>query len=567
MALDFLYARRLEEESLRITFETQAAVLAGELSEEFDLHQELVQGIVNFYDASVHVDRGEFNAFVRRQLDRRPGLLALEWIPRVSQSQRQEFMERARADGLDDYTFKQWTPAGEWAVTEAHWADEYFPVFYAQPEGGNEAAFGIDLGSHPERRSALEQARDLGRPVATAPIGLAQGDGGQRAVLLFVPIYKQEAPIATLDERREHLLGFAAGLLGVEEIAKTALSDIEHAGMLIQISDNSSDSELALLPVASEGASEPGFQRSMSYPLGTRDWSFSFQTTPQFVGDGRLGRSWQVGIRGLLISALVASVLLLLTNRAKVIERQVDERSAELERANQALAQSNIELQQFAYIASHDLQAPLRAVAGFAQFLQTDYQDKLDDRAADFIQRIVDGAFRMQTLINDLLTFSRVESRSLPFELVVLNDIFENATANLSASIEESNAQITCDELPHIEGDRAQLSQLFQNLIGNGIKYRSLQTPHVHVSAQPGDGNWTISVRDNGIGIEARHHERIFEIFRRLHTQQEYPGTGIGLAVSQRIVRRHGGRIWLESEPGAGATFYFTLPNRSAATP
>ncbi len=230
-----------------------------------------------------------------------------------------------------------------------------------------------------------------------------------------------------------------------------------------------------------------------------------------------------------------------------------------LARANEALEQSNIELQQFAYIASHDLQSPLRAIAGFAQCLQNEYQGRLDDEADVYIERIIGGSKRMQQLISDLLSYSRVESRAVPFKPTDLNEVFNGVLELLRASIEDAAGEVTRDELPVVPGDPSQLSQLLQNLIGNGIKYHADQPPRLHVWAERNGNDWTIAVRDNGIGIAAEQHEKIFEIFRRLHTQQAYPGTGIGLAICRRIVSRHGGRIWLESEDGKGSTFYFTI--------
>lgn len=245
------------------------------------------------------------------------------------------------------------------------------------------------------------------------------------------------------------------------------------------------------------------------------------------------------------------------------LECRVRERTAALAQANEALELSNVELKQFAYVASHDLQAPLRGIAGFAQFLQMDYQGKLDGTADEYIGQIVDGAQRMQRLISDLLAYSRVESRARAFTPTDLAAVFDDAVSLLRAEIEEIGGEVTRGDLPIVVGDAAQLSQLFQNLIGNAIKYHSGDQPRVHVTSRRTCGEHTIAVQDNGIGIDSKHHERIFEIFRRLHTQEQYPGTGIGLAVCRRIVLRHGGRIWVESNTMNGSTFYFTVPERA----
>jgi PAS domain S-box-containing protein len=233
---------------------------------------------------------------------------------------------------------------------------------------------------------------------------------------------------------------------------------------------------------------------------------------------------------------------------------------AQLRKSNEALEVSNLELQQFAYIASHDLQTPLRAIAGFAEFLQRDYGSKLDFEANTYLGRIVDGVKRMHTLVNDLLSYSRVESQSRPFTEVSLMDSFADAKLMLEASINEVGCEVTCDPLPTVSGDRSQLVQLLQNLIGNGIKYHAEHSPRVHVTAERQEDRWLVSVADNGIGIPENQCDKIFEIFKRLHSQDAYPGTGIGLAVCRRIVHRHGGKIWAEAELGKGSTFYFTLP-------
>ena len=235
---------------------------------------------------------------------------------------------------------------------------------------------------------------------------------------------------------------------------------------------------------------------------------------------------------------------------------EVDERK----RTEEELACSNAELQQFAYVASHDLQEPLRMVASYLQLLERRYKGKLDDDADDFINFAVDGATRMQRLINDLLKYSRVSTRGKEFETTDCEAVLEHTLTNLQIAIAESGASVTHDPLPTVMGDEIQLGQLLQNLINNAIKFRNEKLPSVHVSAEQKGKEWTFSVSDNGIGIDPEYVDRIFVIFQRLHSVEEYQGTGIGLSVCRRIVERHGGRIWVESQPGNGSTFYFTIP-------
>lgn len=231
-----------------------------------------------------------------------------------------------------------------------------------------------------------------------------------------------------------------------------------------------------------------------------------------------------------------------------------------LERAVTDLRRSNEELEQFAYVASHDLQEPLRKIASFCNLLESRYAEKLDDKAGTYLHYIVDGALRMQALVNDLLHYSRVATRGKEFAPTNTAELLQEALSNLEVALAESEASVTYDTLPQLNGDRAQLVRLLQNLVGNSVKYRGDEAPRIHVGVVQVGDEWEFSVQDNGIGIAPEYAERIFVIFQRLHTREEYGGTGIGLAVCKKIVERHGGRIWVESQEGAGATFRFTLP-------
>lgn len=254
------------------------------------------------------------------------------------------------------------------------------------------------------------------------------------------------------------------------------------------------------------------------------------------------------------------------------LEQRVLERTQELHAEKQLteqqanrLARSNEELQQFAYVASHDLQEPLRMVTSYLQLLTRRYKDKLDKDAGEYIHFAVDGAARMRGMINNLLEYSRVGTQGKELREVPAETVFTRTLGNLKIAIEEVSATVTHDSLPSVMADEVQLERLFQNLVGNAIKYRKKNVnPVVHVSVQEADGMWLFSIKDNGIGIEKASYERIFVIFQRLHTNNEYPGSGIGLSICRKIVERHGGRIWVESEPGQGSTFHFTLAQAQA---
>lgn len=230
--------------------------------------------------------------------------------------------------------------------------------------------------------------------------------------------------------------------------------------------------------------------------------------------------------------------------------------------AHKALERSNLDLQQFAYVASHDLKTPLRSIAGFIQLLEKNYGEQLDDKARGLIRRAVDATRRLEQLTEDLLSYARIEAEAKQFAPVNMTDVAQEVTRLLDATITSVGAVVRVDDLPVVLGDRTQLIQLLLNLVGNGLKYCRGRLPLIQLSAQPGEGGWVFTVTDNGIGIDAQHLEKVFEVFKRLHSQSEYPGTGIGLAVCRRVVDGHGGKIWVTSQPGQGSVFSFTLPSK-----
>ena len=255
-----------------------------------------------------------------------------------------------------------------------------------------------------------------------------------------------------------------------------------------------------------------------------------------------------------------------LENINKILNVEIDDyEKAEIKLENliDELKISNIELEQFAYISSHDLKEPLRMITSFLQLLQKKYSDNLDQDANEFINYAVDGAKRLDLLINDLLEFSRIGSQERELKYLNSEKIIDLVLINLKPLIQDNNVKITYDPLPSIYANDQQIVQLFQNLISNAIKYRSKENPEIHISSYKLDNEYVFSVKDNGIGIDKKHLEQIFTIFHRLHTRGKYAGTGIGLAISEKIVQQHHGKIWAESELGKGTTFYFTIPDRN----
>jgi signal transduction histidine kinase len=289
---------------------------------------------------------------------------------------------------------------------------------------------------------------------------------------------------------------------------------------------------------------------------------------PLILVSGRLGEETAVeciklGATDYVLKRGLARLPVAIRRAVQEHQQRERRRQAEEELAHKVeeLARSNRELEQFAYVASHDLQEPLRMVASYTELLAERYRGKLDDQADKYIGYAVDGAKRMQRLIHDLLAYARVSSQPKPLQPTDASAVLADVLAQLRTTIEKNRAEVVCRKLPIINADQMQLGQVFQNLIGNAIKFRGQKPPRVEIRAERSGEMWDFAVADDGIGIPKENSDRIFQMFQRLHTREEYEGSGIGLAIAKRIVERHGGRIWFDSTPGEGTTFHFTIPN------
>lgn len=386
-------------------------------------------------------------------------------------------------------------------------------------------------------------------------------------------------PEGSLDTLASSLLaGGDGGVAATDSVAKLApealRDDAVASGMLaVTLSGDGDDLVLWFRPEVVATVSWAGDPRKL-ISLADGDARLTPRGSFALWRETVRGRSlpwnpWELEAASDLRRAIVGRVM----RRNAELERRVEERTATamaardgMARFAEQLSESNAELERFAYVASHDLQEPLRMVVSYLQLLARRYTGKLDADADEFIGFAVDGAKRMQQLINDLLAFSRVGRQERMSVAVDLESTFVRVVENLAVAIREADGEITHDPLPEVFGDRSQLGQVLQNLLANALKFRGVAPARIHVSAARADGAWIISVHDRGIGIAPAHIERIFVIFQRLHTRAEYEGSGVGLAICKKIVERHGGRMWVESEPGAGSTFHFSLPDRNEPT-
>ncbi len=468
-------------------------------------------------------------------------------------------------------------------------------VQYRWPENGALDKIGENISTDPRLRKALEVARDTGQP------SIALRSRTARQIAVYVPIYDPTLPAGQVATRRAALRGWVAVDVPLNSLVARvrSIADTDRGVVVQMYAGNRTDAQLLVTSSPPKHGHLTSRTAAKRIAAPGSPWTLRFRTDSSFSTATERMAPQLVLIGGIAFSALASAIVLTVgrsRDRARravevatrevrkserelsllneTLEQRVDDRTSALEKevferknAEQSLAQhahdlaqSNAELEQFAYVASHDLRAPLRTMAGFVNLLQRDYASLLDERGTTYVEFISDGALRMQSLIDDLLEFSRVRTQTKPFSQTCLDGIVARATADLAPLIAETHATITCAALPSIPCDGDQMTRLFENLISNAIKFRSTEPPRIAVEASLDENECVVSVRDNGIGIDPKFAKRVFLIFQRLHTREEYPGSGMGLAICRQIVEVHGGRIWVEPADGHGSTFKFSLP-------
>lgn len=381
------------------------------------------------------------------------------------------------------------------------------------------------------------------------------------------------AQVSNESGAREDRLSTVLGNISVvtQEIAYDAidLKEAATASLLLAINRTARGLILALIALAAGAAVLFARQSSsIGKPIGSLSRAIETMAEGKLDVEVDTSSKDEVGDLARSFQTMAHRLTTTLASRNDLAEQIALREAAETERraTMDELERSNSELEQFAYAASHDLQEPLRVITSYLELLQRKHQGLLPEEAGRYIEKTVSGAARMKTLISDLLLYSRVTTRGKSLRSVESKELLESALDNLSALVGERDAVVEYGELPRVAADRTQMTQVFQNLIGNGLKYCANATPHIRISAEPVDGQWEFSVQDNGIGIEEQYRERIFGVFQRLHSRSEYSGTGIGLAICRKVVERHDGRIWVTDGPGGGSDFRFRIPDAAKAS-
>lgn len=614
----FFFVSQREQARVATEFDEVAADLGRELQKELQGSLRALSSVEGLYASSENIEPHEFEIFASRLLAALPAARGLSWNEVVPAERRAQFERQMRAAGHAGFEILERGPDG--VLRRASERPLYVTVRHVVPQTGNLAVIGYDLLSEPVRQAALERARDTGRLAATGRVWLTR-NADTPGLLALMPVYRNGIQPQSLQARRRYLHGFAAAIFRVDLMMDGIVTVARRGGLAVNLFDDEVPGHADLLyalPAAGQGA-PGGLRKEVRFAFADRPLRLAFELPAQALLARRSWETWLVLAGGLVLTSLFGMLLLLGVGRAARVAALVDERTQDLRRLNRdlvgeverrqrleseagkradelarsnaelqrqaevnrqllrslrhsegelrrtatQLSASNRELEQFAYVASHDLKAPLRTIGSFAQLLTRRHGAQLTGEAGEFLKFIQDGIQHMQNLIDDLLQLSRVDARRLEPAPVSMQRVLERALRQLTADIRASRAEVHASPLPDLHADANMLVQLLQNLVANAVKFQRPEArPEVWIDAAPDGEFWHFTVRDNGIGIEAQHLEHIFMVFKRLHSNDQYPGTGIGLAVCKKVVNLHGGEIWAESVVGKGTTIHFTLPRK-----
>jgi signal transduction histidine kinase len=558
-------ARVHDRERDQLTEDAQGAAAA--IDRRINDYAQILRGAAGLYNASDDVTYQDFHDFFADQdvIERFPGVQVIGFATYVPRAGLPEHVRRVRRDiAASGLNYPRFDPHPSLRPD----AQEALVIDHLEPPPGNTRAFGLDFLSETNRRRAALLSRRTGEPAATAPISLVQARGSSLGIDLMVPVYGGP-PSLTGAPRQWKGVVYAAfridnllrGVLGAG--AGGADLEIYDLGPAATVPASTGITKRAvafdLRPGRASAPRDPDHTRVRTLEVAGRRWAIAYTRAATTLSESERTVPWVIGVAGILVSLLAAALLRALSTSRRRAVWLADEMTVELREREAQLRASNEELEHFAYLASHDLQEPLRTVTSYVGLLESRVGDQLDDRARSWLGFVSDGAGRMSQLIADLLEYSRTGRGLAEPEVIDLDDAWDLAVANLQHAIADAGATVERDDLPTVRARPREMTSMLQNLIANGLKYRGDAPPHVRAGARQVDGDWEIAIADNGIGIEPRFHERVFGLFQRLHTSEEYPGTGMGLAIVKKIVESNGGTVRVTSTPGEGATFYVTL--------
>ena len=561
----YAFVKKQQVAAQQSTFGYMADDLTGRLDIAMGQHEDLLVGLRGLFVASSEITRLEFHQFIESVAlsERFPAIYGIGWNQKVLDE--------------DVYSFEQWVrndrslrPEGypEFSIKPATDNPVRFPLTFLAPAHRVQGAHGVDLGATASRRLAITAAIDTGLFAASPPVKLIDLDEGTNDAAGFVVALAVYETINTpdVDSRREQLLGVISGAFRVKRLLDSAGAD-QFAGVRVfdvtDVSDTSGSE-----PFYSMGKIEENFDYLIRhFEVAGRQWQVYLYQTPetvkQWVDTSTVPIVASLGFLVSVVSAALVHVLITSRNRAMSLARRLN---SDLSRVNDDLSRSNHDLGQFAYVASHDLQTPIRNVQSTITLLEFALEDVDDPAVTRYLHYLQQSALRMQNLVGDLLFYARAERMDPELVEMDLNEVFDRTLHRLETTISESQATIDVQDLPAIMGDADQLERVISNLVVNAVKYRHAdRSPRVRIHAELSGSEWAIHISDNGLGIEHKHLQRVFEPFHRLHRQDEIEGTGLGLSICKQIISSHGGRVHLESTLGEGSVFTLYFPAMQSA--
>jgi signal transduction histidine kinase/integral membrane sensor domain MASE1 len=559
------YVGAREQRHRELRFERDASTVAERVQRSIDGYLDSLYGVESALMNMEADDRERFALATQRWFSLYPGIHDFTWIPWVPSSQRTDFESHARKIGLPSYEIRERRWDGK--IGRSPERADYFPVLMVYPTRDTDVV-GYDQGSSPGRRQAMDRAKDSGKPAVAGPLRMMQNQRslGDLAIMVYLAIY-HGSPVSLIS-RRKNLRGFLKAVFRLEEVIESSISGGEVETLSVALYDEPAPSggasltplavhrDLASLDDGSENPGELSWKKTID--LADRKFLLHVAPTEVYMSRQRDFAPQVVLVSVLVMSGLSVALLLTFTGHSFAIEQELGERR----RISDQLSRTNAELEQFGYIASHDLQEPLRMVSSYLQLIQRRLGETMEKEISDYMGYAIEGARRMRALIHDLLAYSKVGRTEEEIQHIDVKEILDDAVQNLQLAIAESGAEIIRGPMPTLHIVRTEWLQLIQNLVGNAIKYREEKRPlKIEIVARREEKNWIFSVRDNGIGISSEYFRRIFLVFQRLHDRGHYSGTGVGLAICKKIVEGHGGRIWLESTMGEGTTFFFSVPS------
>ena len=506
-----------------------------------------------YFDGSEYVSRSEFSIFTQLALKHHIHIQALEWVPKVSKKQRASYEAKAKSEGFKHFTIIEHSEDGK--IIPAPQRNVYFPAYYLEPMDGNENAFGYNLASNPRGLEALQKSATNGKPVASAPIELVQGNGSQIGLLVFNPVYDNTNSIDTLS-----LKGFVVTVIRVKDfVGETIKGNTINTSLFIEDITNPSIPE-PIFGVLPPKEVRPDFTTTSHLYVAGRTWKIQAYPSSNIIETPFFWSPWIVLFSGLAFTFFIVFIVAQLIRRQDVIQRTVEERTKEIQKAQKHILLKQKDQEAFASTAAHDLKAPLRRISVFSNIITKQLDDgELDDAKAK-LKNIEQIATSGTELVNDLLHYSKIETTDLQLVEVDLNKLITSIIQYTATELSAVNGSIKTQNLPTLQGDKSSLSQLFNNIIANAIKYCREDIPlviNVEVQAK-GEHHFHFSIADNGIGIPEDLLNDVFIPFRRMNKKKD--GSGIGLAICKGVVERHHGKIWVESKVESGSTFHFILP-------